>query len=143
MSRGPIEVLLLAFPADVPAGDLLEHLRGPVAAAQLRVVDLVLVGVEEAGNRTFRDLEDGNPGELAAGLDLDPHTLLNEDDVESLASALGPEQQGAVVVVEHLWATGLAEGLRGLGAELALHVRVTPEEAEAAFAATGAWGRPA
>ena len=136
MSRGPIEVLLLAYPPDVAASDLLAELRGPVTAGQLRIVDLVLVGTDDSGQRTFTDLEDGAADALTSGLDLDPHTLLNEEDVESLASALDPGHGGAVVVVEHLWASGLAAGLRGLGAELALHVRVPADEAEAAFAAS-------
>lgn len=137
MTRGPIEVLLLAYPAEVAPADLLAQLREPVANGQLRIVDLVLVGSDDAGARTFLDLEDGAADALASGLDIDPHTLLNEDDVESLASALDAGQHGAVVVVEHLWASGLAAGLRGLGAELALHVRVPADEAEAAFAASG------
>ncbi|GAA1479138.1 hypothetical protein GCM10009623_35840 [Nocardioides aestuarii] len=136
MNRGPIEVLLLAYPPDVASADLLAQLREPVTAGQLRIVDLVLVGTDGAGDRTFHDLEDGASEALASGLDIDAHTLLNEEDVESLASALDPGQNGAVVVVEHLWASGFAAGLRGLGAELALHVRVPADEAEAAFAAS-------
>ncbi len=137
MSRAPIEVLLLAYPPDVAAADLLAQLREPVAAGQLRIVDLVLVETDDAGGRTFHDMEDGAAGAVASGLEIDPNRLLNEEDVESLATALEAGQHGAVVVVEHLWASGLAAGLRALGAELALHVRVPPDEAEAAFAASG------
>ncbi|RYP85049.1 hypothetical protein EKO23_13760 [Nocardioides guangzhouensis] len=67
-------------------------------------------------------------------LRIDSDTLLTDLDLEVLATSLADDAQGAAVVVEHVWATDVAEGLRDLGAEMTMTVRVPVDEVDAAFA---------
>jgi hypothetical protein len=63
--------------------------------------------------------------------------LLSIIDVVLLvrASSLPEGAQGMAVVVEHAWAKAVDQDLADVQAELALYVRVPPEDVEAAFAA--------
>jgi len=137
MARGPVEVLFLSFPAEADVDSVVQLLSRPVDAGLLTVVDLVLFRRDAEGALVFDDLEQGDEHAVARTLlDIDSENLLTDLDLEVLASSLADDAQGAAVVVEHVWATDVAEGLRGLGAEMTMTVRVPADEAEAAFASS-------
>jgi len=136
MARGPVEVLFLSFPADADVDRLTDLLRGPVDAGLLQVVDLVILRRDDEGGLVLDDIEHGEEHAVAqALLDFDGNNFLTDLDLDVLAMSLADDALGAAVVVEHLWAADLAAGLRDLGAEMALTVRVPKDEVEAAFAA--------
>jgi hypothetical protein len=135
MARGPVEVLFLAFPAAADVDRVVEVLRRPVEAGLLAVVDLVVFRREPDGTLVFDDLEEGAEHAAArALLRIGGDDLLTDLDLEVLASSLADDAQGAAVVVEHVWATEVAAGLRALDAVMTMTVRVPPDEVEAAFA---------
>ena len=136
MEHGPVEVLFVTFPVDVDPADVVGVLLGPATAGVVKVIDLVLFVRKIDGGIEVRDLEDESwASGVPSGLQLDPHTLLNDIDLEVLSGSMPEDEQGMAVVIEHAWAKGAADALAGLQAELALYVRVAPEDVEAAFAA--------
>lgn len=136
MQRGPVEVLFLTFPEDVALADIAGILRPPVEAGTIRLIDCVLMARDGAGTVGVRDLEDGDglPEELV-GLDIEPHDLLNDEDIAVFAESLGDGEVGVAVVYEEVWAREAVTRIRALGAEVALFARVAPEDVEVAFAA--------
>jgi hypothetical protein len=134
MDRGPIEVVVFTFPSDVDAVGAMTSLRSVVESGVVKVVDLVLVLRDEAGEPELHDLEHDLPPELE-WLTIDPHTLLNDDDIDLVIETLPSGEKAAVIVFEHAWAKDTVNQLGALGAELALYARIPRSEAELAFAA--------
>ena len=135
MTRGPVEVLALAFPLATPLDQMAATIKGPVDSGHLSVIDLVLLLRNADGTLEALDAEhDLFPLPDLAGMTFDPHTLLSDDDVEALAMSLNGDQQGLVAVVEHVWARTVTEQLHALGAEVLLHARVLPDDVDAAYA---------
>jgi hypothetical protein len=136
MDRGPVEVLFLTYPVDTDPAEVVGVLREPVDSGLLRVIDLVLLLRGIDGSIEARDVEDERwASAVPAGMELDPQTLLSDLDIDVLSDSIPEDQQGIALVLEHAWARGAASGLADLGAELALYVRVPPDDVEAAFAA--------
>ncbi len=136
MSHGPIEVFFLVVPPETALTEVVATLREPVDTGAIRLVDCVFLTRSADGEIAVLDLEaqESLPAELD-NLAIDPHDLLNDGDLALLAETLSPDEIGVALVVELLWAPRAAERLQHLGVEVGLHVRVTPDEAEAAFAA--------
>jgi hypothetical protein len=136
MRRGPVEVLFLTFPSDVPLADLAGVIRKPVEAGSIRLIDCVLMQRGEDGSVALSDLEEevGLPSELS-GLDIDPHDLLSDVDIAVFVDSLEDGQLGVALVFEQLWAKEAVDTLESLGAEIGLYARIAPDDVEAAFAA--------
>lgn len=133
MRRGPVEVLVMAFPVGAEPEVVAAAVRGPIQAGTIRMIDVVLVLRGEDGAFDMRDLEDGIPDALAS-LVSDPHTLLSDEDLELVVRGLAADKQAAVLVVEHLWAKEAAERIDRAGGELALFTRVSAFDVDMAFA---------
>lgn len=141
MSHGPVELLFVTFPREQDVQRVVHAMRPPVDSGHVRVVDLVMLLRDDDGTLRAIDAEDELfPGPAFAGLQVDPHRLLSDDDLESLALGLPDDQQGVVVVLEHLWARTVAASLQGLGAEVALHARIAAADVAAAYAVEDAVG---
>jgi hypothetical protein len=136
MDRGPVEVLFLTYPVDADPAEVVGVLREPVDSGMLRVIDLVLLLRGIDGSIDVRDVQDERwASAIPAGMELDPQTLLSDVDIDVLSDSVPEDQQGIALVLEHAWARGAASELADLNAELALYVRVPPDDVEAAFAA--------
>ena len=134
MDHGPVEVLFLTYPVDVDPASAIGVLREPVSSGVLRVIDLVLLVRGTDGAIEVQDLEDERWASLVPpGVELDPRNLLSDADIDVMVDSLPEDQQGLAVVLEHAWAQEAQAHLTDLGAELALYVRVPPEDVDAAF----------
>lgn len=133
MSRGPVEVMVLTFPADTATARVADVVRAMTATDAVALIDLVLL-VSEDGEAVAVDLEKVDDPAFA-DLDLEPATVLSVEDLEGVAESLAADQLAAVLVVEHRWAVLAAKELESARGTVALHLRVPPEAAEAAFRA--------
>lgn len=141
MRHGPVEVLFVTFPREQDVQRVVHALRRPVDDGHVRVVDLVMLVRGDDGSLEARDAEDELfPGPALAGLQLDPHRLLSDEDVALLAADLPDDQEGVVVVLEHVWARATAESLTDLGAEVGLYARIPADVVDAAYAVEDAVG---
>jgi hypothetical protein len=141
MSRGPVELFFVTYPREQDVQRVVQALRTPVDNGHVAVIDLVMLTRGPDGVLTARDAEDELfPGPAFAGLHLDPHRLLSDDDLELLALSLDEDQEGVVLVLEHVWARTVTAALADLGAELGLHARIPAADVDAAFALEDAVG---
>ena len=129
MSTGPVEWVAIVFdgagvdPAVVPA------LAEIVGSGTVRILDLLIVGKDEAGVVTSAELGELDADALAAfdTLDGDVLGLLSEQDVPIVGAELPPGSTALVVLWENVWATGFAQAVRAAGGTLLTHDRVPAE----------------
>lgn len=134
MQRAPLEVLVLSFPDDdIPEGvaGALQSLR---EGGDLRVVSMLTVRrpldgpPELQAMATFDDI-----GDVVA--DIEAHAavgLLDADDVDQLVSEVPQGSTAVLVLVEHVWAVGIAAEIRASGGVLLDAARLAPDRLAAA-----------
>jgi hypothetical protein len=117
---GPIDYLIVEFPADRQTGEGLPMLVDLVERGVIRLLDLVFIR---------RNHDDSVVGIALTVLDGDRHLdltvfqgassgLVDEDDIGQAAAALEPGGSAAILIYENLWAAPLAAALQQGGAEL-------------------------
>jgi hypothetical protein len=60
--------------------------------------------------------------------------MTSEEDLAIVREAMEPGTSAAVIVFEHTWARRVAAALADAGGQVALHVRIPRDTAEAAMA---------
>ena len=145
-SLGPIQMLTFAFQGNRFKGEILPELERLKRHEIIRIIDLLVVRKDGAGNvmvSTASDLdweeavafgsyvgslagfaafgaEGIEPGAIAGAAELADGHLFDEDDVFRVTQALPNETSAAMVVVEHLWMKPLLGAIdRARGIELA------------------------
>jgi hypothetical protein len=105
-----------------------------VSNGTVRVLDLVFVAKDEAGDTI--SLEFDQRDELAAFGDLDGEVggLINEEDLAHVAEDLPPGNAALVIVWEDLWAAPLVEAVRESGGVVIDTARIPAELVETALA---------
>lgn len=119
----PVQVLVLGFDEPAFSGEVLDELVRLRDAGVVRLLDLVLVARDEAGDfdvLTATDLMGGELGGAAAALLLGepgPGTSPSTDEPDrwSLGDVVPPGSVAAVALLEHLWADPLAEAITRAG----------------------------
>lgn len=111
---GPLEYVVIDFEGSHFTGEILPELHRLRDEGVVRVVDLLLIQKDAQGNVSARELsdlskEEATPFGPIAGEVLD---LLSEADVETAAADLSPNSTGAILLLEHTWATHLQETIR-------------------------------
>jgi uncharacterized membrane protein len=133
MTLGPVSYTVIAFPGNQFNGNIAPEVEKLVADGTVRILDLVFVGKDEAGDTV--SLEFDQLDELAAFGEIDGEVggLVNMDDLDLVASNL-PEGNSALVILwEDLWAKPLAEAMRASGGIVVDSARIPPDLVEAAL----------
>lgn len=135
MRHGPVDVIVVQFPAGVQHGSLVRSLAEVADKGLVRIVDIVFLSKNPDGTLVVGEVDavDSELGGLYADLDGDFGGLLSEDDLEAAAADLAPGTAAGVLVMEHLWARGLAAGLASAGGEVVSTTRIPAAEVDAAF----------
>jgi hypothetical protein len=83
-------------------------------------MDLSFVIKDADGNVAAMELSDLDEDVAAAfgSMGAGPGMLFNEDDLEAVGEELDPNSSAALLVWENVWATRLAEAIRGAGGEV-------------------------
>ena len=139
MSRGPVELLAVAFPEAPTNGDITSELRTVVDAGTVRVLDGVVIRKDEAGVLEMHELDEPGIDPNLVGLRTlitDPLDLVAGEDLEELAEMLEPGAVAAVLAIEHVWARGLHQAVRGSGGVLVADVVVPSEVVDQVLAAS-------
>ena len=135
---GPVDYLVIEFPAGYPTGENLPLLLDLVDRGLIRILDLVLVKREYDGSMTLLALADADgDGEwdysvfegVSAG-------VLGQDDIDEAGQALEPGHSAAILVYENTWAAPLAVALRRSGAQMVASGRIPVPALLAALHAT-------
>jgi hypothetical protein len=133
MSIGPVSYLIVGFPGNRFTGEMAPALADLIDAELVRVLDLVFVAKDDAGD--VLSFEFDQLDELApfAGVCGDSRGLLNEDDIEHTAEALEPGSSAALLVWEDRWASAFADTVRNADGVVLEGGRVPPELVTAAL----------
>jgi uncharacterized membrane protein len=133
---GPVEILVVSFPGNQFTGEIAPALAELVEGGLIRVIDLVFVAKDDAGDVVGIELSDVDEAVSAA---FQPHVeepsgLLAEEDIEDLAADLEPGSSAAILLFEHLWATKFRDAVVNSGGELVAAIRIPKEVVDAVLA---------
>ena len=124
--HGPIDFVLIEFPADRLGGATAAALLDLVERGIVRIYDLLVI--EKFVDGTFAGLDisaldDSHLGGLTAFAGA-RSGLLGEDDVAEAAEALEPGTVAALIVYENSWAIPFVAAARSEGGELVAGARI-------------------
>ena len=133
---GPVEILVVSFPGNQFTGEIAPALAELVEGGLIRVIDLVFVAKDDAGDIVGIELSDIDPSISAA---FQPHVeepsgLLADEDIEDLGAELAPGSSAAILLFEHVWATKFRDAVINSGGELVAAIRVPKEVIDAVVA---------
>lgn len=137
MSIGPVEILVISFPGNQFNGDVAPALAELVQTGLIKVIDLVFVTKDEAGDVGALELSELDESTSAA---FRPHVeepsgMLAEEDIEDLAAELAPSSSAAILMFEHVWATRFRDAVVDSGGELVASIRIPKEAIDEVLAA--------
>ena len=137
MSIGPVEILVVSFPGNEFNGDVAPALAELVQAGLIRVIDLVFVTKDAAGDVAAIELSELDEATSAA---FRPHVeepsgMLAEEDIEDLAADLDSNSSAAILMFEHVWATRFRDAVVESGGELLASIRIPKEAIDEVLAA--------
>ncbi len=126
MNLGPIEMLMIRFPGTELNGDIVPALQELVEQGTVRLVDLLFITKNDAGDVRIFELDELAP-DLAGRfqpLASDITTLLNEEDAHEMASSLEHNSSAGILLFENPWATRFAQAVRAAHGEVLLNERI-------------------
>jgi len=138
MTLGPIEVVVIGFPANKFTGKIIPELERVTDNGTISVIDGLFARKDADGNCTFDEFSDLDPSEEAGALGQllsRVDGLLSDEDVEQLTEALEPNSSAAIFVFEHTWVKPLRDAIVESGGFLAANFRVPGAVAEEVLAA--------
>lgn len=134
---GPIDYLVLEFPGARLEGEGLAALVDLVDRGIIRILDLRVVKVTDAGEVLAVELTDlDNDGILdLAVFDGVQSGLLDDDDLTGAAALAAPGNAVGLIVYENTWAGPFVTAMRNVGAEVIASGRIPAEDVVAAVEA--------
>jgi Family of unknown function (DUF6325) len=128
---GPIDVAVIAYPADAPmTGEAVPLLVDLVERGLIRVLDALFVMKEQDGTFTgfeARDLDDKGVGDFAV-FDGASSGLLGDEDAEKAAAALEPGSAAVMIVYENRWLAPLIAAVRRNGGQAVAFERIPTQD---------------
>ena len=126
MKYGPVDVVILATDEPKIDGSILAALGDAVEAGSIRVLDAMMLAVDEDGKRYSLDIEDLGPdAKKALGfIDTGTKGLFDSEDTEMLYEGMVPGSVVLALAIENAWAVPVMNAFAGAGAEVALHTRI-------------------
>jgi len=120
MAIGPVEYLIVAFPGNKPAGDLIPALKELVKTETVRILDIAMVEKDGDGNVAAFEVEDtdSDAGRAFQLLQAEIGDLVNTDDLAAIGEQLEPNSSAAVLVWEDVWATRMRDAINASGGVL-------------------------
>jgi hypothetical protein len=134
MTMGPVSYTVVAFPGNQFNGDIAPEVARLVESGIVRILDLVFVGKDDAGDTM--SLEFDQHDELVAFGELDGEVggLINMEDLDHVAAGLPPGNSALIIVWEDVWARPLAEAVIASGGVVVDSARIPAGLVEAAMA---------
>ncbi|MGC5172652.1 DUF6325 family protein [Microbacterium sp. DT81.1] len=118
---GPVDYLVVEFPAGQQnfTGEIAEELVRLSESGTIRVLDVLLLMKDEAGDVDVLELSDGGGVDEIVQMELQLADLLAAEDLANLAIEMGPGSVAGVLVYENVWAAPLGSAARRAGGQLA------------------------
>jgi hypothetical protein len=137
---GPVDVIVLAAGEPKFDGSMLAELERLAGAGVIRVLDAMLLVMDQDGKVLGVDIEDLPAEEKAKYGFIDTKTrgLFDTEDSATLAEGMVPGSAVAALAIENAWAVGFINAVENAGVEVALTSRIPAVMVEDALAATAA-----
>jgi hypothetical protein len=123
---GPVDWIVVEFPGSKFKGEIAPILDDLVERGTVRVLDLLLIRKDEAGELEFFELSDLDENEMGSlrAYETELSMLLSEDDVTAVAAAVEPGSTAALLVWENRWAAPFGSAVRRAGGQLVASGRI-------------------
>lgn len=140
MEHGPVDVIIMAAGEPRFDGSVLVELERLAEAGTIRVLDAMLLVMDENGEVAGIDIEDlPDADKQALGfIETGTRGLFDTEDMAMLAEGMVPGSAVAALAIEHSWAVTLVNAIQDAGVELALNVRIPAPVIDEALEALGA-----
>lgn len=141
---GPIDYLVIEFPGSRMSGEGLPLLVDLVDRGIIRILDLVFIRKMPDGSVMRVELT-GRPNgqEDLSVFEGASSGLLDQEDIDTAATAIQPGSTAGLIIYENRWAAPLATALRRGGAQLVAGGRIPVQAVLAALDAAEAAARRA
>jgi hypothetical protein len=124
MTIGPVEYVIIGFPGNDFTGDIAPALAKLIDNNTIRVLDLLFIGKDPAGNVVAFEFDELEQLASYAALDGEAGGFISESDIAHAAEALEPNSSAAVLVWEDVWAIEFADAVRASGGVLVEGARI-------------------
>jgi hypothetical protein len=140
---GPVDFVLLEFPADRMKGRAAQELVRLVDDGIISLLDVMFVGKTADGEVYALDLAAEALAEAGFGDLVGARSgLLGDEDMAEAAHALEPGTVATLIVYENTWARPFVAAAREAGAELVAGARIPAPDVMAALDALDQAGEP-
>jgi hypothetical protein len=138
MDVGPLELLVVKFPGNKFTGEVAPALTGLVESGLIRVIDILFVYKDEAGEVSVLEINDLDDDDFSH---FDPVVadltgMLTVEDARWLSTEFEPNSSAAVMLFENTWATRFRDALVRANGQLVLNERIPRAVAEELMAAS-------
>jgi len=142
MSYGPIDFLALEFTNDQLKGEIMPALMELVDNKTIRVIDLVVIQKDQAGQHEVLELQQLAPEVIAIfdPLMVEISGIVQVEDIDAIAEEMDNNTTAAVLLFENLWAVKFKEALLRANGRLLAQERIpyqVVDEAMEIFARAG------
>ena len=129
MSYGPIDFIALEFKTDQLTGESLPALIELVQKQIVRVIDLVIILKDEAGETQVLEIEELAPDILAIfdPLEVAISGIIQVEDIEVIAEQMEANTTAALLLFENLWAIEFGEAVTRASGRMVMYDRIPYE----------------
>jgi len=123
---GPIDFIVIEFPADRMTGDAADALLDLVERGIVRIYDLLVIRKDADGTISgfdVTDLSEESVGGFVAFAGA-RSGLVGDDDIAEAANAMEPNTAAALVVYENTWAIPFVAAAQRAGASVVASARI-------------------
>jgi hypothetical protein len=126
MSYGPIDFIALEFKTDQLTGESLPALLELVEKNIVRVIDLVIILKDQAGDYQVLEIEELAPNTLAIfdPLNVEISGIIQVEDIELIAEHMEANTTAALLLIENLWAINFAEAVTRSSGKMVMFDRI-------------------
>jgi hypothetical protein len=135
MTLGPIDFVAIKFPGNKFSGEIIPALRDLVASGTVRILDIVFVKKDAAGNIEAFELAALGPEEakLFDHIEGKLQSVISDTDVQAAAAALENNSSAGLILWENTWATRFKEAALKANGELLAFGRLSDDFVKSAF----------
>jgi hypothetical protein len=140
MEHGPVDVIIVAGGEPKLDGSILSELIRLAGEGTIRVLDAMVITMEEDGTVNKLDMEE-LPAELEEALgfvETGTRGMFDSDDFDMLVEAMVPGSAVAAFAIEHAWIVGFTDVMKAAGVEYGMTVHIPDPIVDDALSAVGA-----
>ena len=137
---GPVEYVIIGFPGNQFTGEIAPELARLIERDVVRIIDLVFIGKDDAGNVVVIEVDEDAGLSAFAMLDGEIGGVIGDEDVQHAAEAIEPGSSALLIMWEDTWASPLVQAIRNSGGVLLEGSRIPAElmdDAEALLVSGG------